>query len=252
VTDRGLRHTRNEDALFLETISGASVVAVVCDGVSCSARPDDASQAAADAAGRMLAAAVASGAEDLTASMADAIDEAQAAVAATSWTPTDGLPAPSSTLASAVCHAGTVTIGWVGDSRAYWFGSNAERLTVDDSWAGEEVQAGLMTEAEADADPRAHSITAWLGADAPEGPRHVATFTPEGSGRLLVCSDGLWNYAPTATGLAELVAAQADDASALAVARSLTDFALAAGGRDNITVVIVDLAGSGDGAKGAT
>ena len=53
VTDRGLRHQRNEDAMALEseqTPDGLVVVAVVCDGVSSSLRPDEASRAAAQAA----------------------------------------------------------------------------------------------------------------------------------------------------------------------------------------------------------
>src|ERR1700731_5093093 len=64
VTDRGLRHQRNEDALALEseqTPDGLVVVAVVCDGVSSSLRPDEASRAAAQAALPVLLEAVQSG-----------------------------------------------------------------------------------------------------------------------------------------------------------------------------------------------
>ena len=52
VSDRGLRHHRNEDAMALaaeQAPDGPAVVAVVCDGVSSSARPDEASQVAAQA-----------------------------------------------------------------------------------------------------------------------------------------------------------------------------------------------------------
>jgi len=54
VSDRGLRHLRNEDAMALasqQTQDGLVVVAVVCDGVSSSPRPDEAAQAAAAAVG---------------------------------------------------------------------------------------------------------------------------------------------------------------------------------------------------------
>src|SRR5262249_57874387 len=64
VTDRGLRHHRNEDAMALATATtaaGPAVVAVVCDGVSSSAHPDEASLAAARAAAGVLLAAVRSG-----------------------------------------------------------------------------------------------------------------------------------------------------------------------------------------------
>jgi serine/threonine protein phosphatase PrpC len=233
VTDRGLRHHRNEDAVFLATAPDGAVVAVVCDGVSLSVDPDIASDAAADAAGQLL---VEGG------KTRDAIAAAEAAVAKVSWTPTDDLPAPASTIVTAVCRPARVSLGWVGDSRAYWLGlSSSQRLTVDDSWAEEQVDAGAMTEAEAEADPRAHSITRWLGADAPPGDPQLTTFTPNESGRLVVCSDGLWNYAPSATDLVALLATQLPDATPLAIATSLADFALAQGGHDNITVIVVDI-----------
>src|SRR5258707_1191758 len=64
VSDRGLRHHRNEDAMALaaeQAPDGPAVVAVVCDGVSSSARPDEASQVAAQAALPVLVAAVQAG-----------------------------------------------------------------------------------------------------------------------------------------------------------------------------------------------
>src|SRR5258708_2833590 len=64
VSDRGLRHHRNEDAMALaaeQAPDGPAVVAVVCDGVSSSTRPDEASQAAAQAALPVLVAAVQAG-----------------------------------------------------------------------------------------------------------------------------------------------------------------------------------------------
>src|SRR5580704_11870118 len=61
VIDRGLRHQRNEDAMALEseqTPDGLVAVAVVCDGVPSSPRPDEASRAAAQAALPVLLEAV--------------------------------------------------------------------------------------------------------------------------------------------------------------------------------------------------
>jgi serine/threonine protein phosphatase PrpC len=241
VTDRGLRHHRNEDALFLKAAGEGTIVAVVCDGVSTSVNPDVASQLAADAAGDLLVAAINGQAGQPRDVTRQAIDAAQAAVIELPWTPVDDLAAPACTFVSAVCHRGTITLGWVGDSRAYWLGlSGSRRLTVDDSWAEEQIEAGTMTEAQADTDPRSHSITRWLGADAPTGDWQMTSFAPDGPGRLLLCSDGLWNYAPTAERLAELLAQQSADAVPVAVAKALTNFALAGGGHDNITTVIVD------------
>jgi serine/threonine protein phosphatase PrpC len=118
-----------------------------------------------------------------------------------------------------------------------------QTLTEDDSWAAEVIAAGTKTAEEAYADRRAHVITRWLGADAdPSWEARLSSFTAPGPGRLLLCSDGLWNYAETAADVAEVAATPAEPpADLLSTARRLTDFANAAGGSDNITVVLVDL-----------
>jgi serine/threonine protein phosphatase PrpC len=88
------------------------------------------------------------------------------------------------------------------------------------------------------ASPQAHVITRWLGADLPEPEAHVARFEPPGPGVVLLCSDGLWNYRPAAPDLAALAlpAALTDPPAAAA---ALVQFALDAGGADNITTVVM-------------
>ncbi|GAA0696533.1 hypothetical protein GCM10010193_59070 [Kitasatospora atroaurantiaca] len=257
VTDRGLRHHRNEDAFTVAATSlpggEPAVVAVVCDGVSSSARPDEASATAVDAASESLLTALEQGQRPDTA-MRGAIAEAARAVAELAndgtTTPGGSLNAPACTYVSAVSAAGLVTIGWVGDTRAYWIpddrvGAEPYRLTEDDSWAARMVAAGLMGEAEAYADPRAHAITGWLGADAEEIDPHTVSFTPHVPGVLLICTDGLWNYAEAATDLAEVVRADART-DPLAAARTLVRFAVEAGGHDNITVAVLPITPAAD------
>ena len=72
-----------------------------------------------------------------------------------------------------------------------------EQLTIDDSWVQEQVSGGRLSQDEAERHRYAHAITRWLGEDAPGGTPRVTTFVPPAPGRLLLCSDGLWNYAPT-------------------------------------------------------
>ncbi|MEA2828213.1 MAG: family protein phosphatase [Actinomycetota bacterium] len=249
VTDRGKRHHRNEDAFAMAVAAvgagdGAGrVVAVVCDGVSTTVNPDAASQAAADAAGAVL---VAGGA--LPAAYAAARD----AVLAVPWVPDPRLGAPSCTFLAAVVDGDHVELATMGDCRSVWLpvAGEAQTLTEDDSWAAEAIAAGAKTVDEAYADNRAHVITRWLGADAdPAWEPRLSSFTAPGRGRLLLCSDGLWNYAETAAEVAQVaevaVAAGTGDAGdapdLLATARGLVDFANRAGGSDNITVVLVDL-----------
>lgn len=249
VSDRGLVHERNEDA-FLIDAGAAWIVAVVCDGVSSSAAPHVAARVAADAAGHRLAGPPTADTgirppADATSAVGDALGVAAAAVREVPWMATTGRDAPSCTVALATWDGSTVTVGWAGDSRAYWIGEHeTRRLTSDHSWAQEEVDAGRMSVAAAEADPRAHVITRWLGDDAPAVPPAVATFRPDGRGRLVVCTDGLWNHLSTTAALAAAMA-ELDGRRPIDVARALTRRAIAAGGHDNITVAVIDIEPTG-------
>jgi len=238
VTDRGLRHSRNEDAMALavaELAAGPAAVAVVSDGISTSDRPDEASLAAAEAVLGALVGAVQAGA-DLEEACRDATQSAADAVQALAGESADQ---PSATLIAAVVTSDAVTTCWLGDSRAYWLaGSGARRLTRDDSLAEEMVAAGLLSEPEAMASAHAHVVTRWLGGDPAEATPHVLRFEPPGPGALLLCSDGLWNYRPGAEQLAALVLPGALT-DPLAAADALVKVALDAGGMDNITAVLV-------------
>ncbi|MFG2191669.1 protein phosphatase 2C domain-containing protein [Streptomyces sp. NPDC048639] len=254
VSDRGLRHHRNEDAFAVTSTAmpdgSPAVVAVVCDGVSSATRPDEASQAAAEAAGTSLLAALPAGTHPQQA-MHDAILAAAEAVnslAEAPQQPEEHNPhrhhqnSPACTIVSAVVTSGILTVGWVGDSRVYWVPDDrtapAARLTEDDSWAAQMVATGLMSEQEAYADERAHAITGWLGADAYELEPHTASFKPDRPGVVLVCTDGLWNYAEAAGDLARAVPADARTRP-LHSARTLVGYALDSGGHDNVTVAVV-------------
>jgi PPM family protein phosphatase len=240
VSDRGVHHQCNEDALRLE-YSVDAIVAVVCDGVSTSATPELASRRAVEAATRVLVAEIRGGRENSAAVTTHAVQAATEAVRALPWLRGTGTSPPSCTLLSAICCRGAVTIGAVGDSRAYWFGDHTARtLTKDDSWAQEQIAADVMTADQALSDPRAHSITRWLGRDAPPGSPEIISWRPDVPGRLILCSDGLWNYAASAQELGRFVRAQAN-AAPLQLARRLTEHALESGGHDNITVVVIDV-----------
>ncbi|MET9775619.1 PP2C family serine/threonine-protein phosphatase [Streptomyces sp. NPDC006367] len=261
VSDRGLRHHRNEDAFSVGCTAlpdGApAAVAIVCDGVSSATRPDDASLAASRAAGESLLAALPRGTHPQQA-MHEAIVAASRAVNALADEPATALEqaphqnAPACTLVGAVVASGLLVVGWVGDSRVYWVPADRSappaRLTEDDSWAAQMVAAGLMSEAEAYADERAHAITGWLGADAYELEPHTASYKPDRAGVVVVCTDGLWNYAETAEEMAAAVPLDAAERP-LHSARVLVGHALDGGGHDNVTVAVVPfpapLAGAG-------
>jgi serine/threonine protein phosphatase PrpC len=233
VTDRGQRHHRNEDAMWL-AVRGTDVDVVVCDGVSASFDPDVASATAADEAGARL-----TGSPDV----GSAILAAKSAVAelARNGDPRREASNPACTIVLATVRGAEINVGWVGDSRAYWLPDEgpAEQLTEDDSWATHAIAMGATPEAAMN-DPKAHAITAWLGADAaPVLPRSGA-FTVVDPGHLILCSDGLWNYLADPAELAATVRAHLRAGGTLVdAARGLVEFANAAGGADNITVALV-------------
>jgi serine/threonine protein phosphatase PrpC len=248
VCDRGIRHSRNEDAVATaaDQEPGSRALLVVCDGVSSSLDSDVASLAAARAARDVLAAGRAQGlgtqssrTSAVIARLNAAADAASEAVIANT-DPESPNPA-SCTFVAAVLENGLLVAGTVGDSRAYWFPDDAEAiaLTVDDSWAAELIATGIPRE-EAETGPQAHAITRWLGVDAPDHTPRTTTLEVTGPGWLLVCSDGLWNYCSEAGPLADLVrkTAAAQGGEPLATASALVDWANAQGGMDNITVAL--------------
>ncbi|MFE4968041.1 PP2C family serine/threonine-protein phosphatase [Streptomyces sp. NPDC056660] len=263
VSDRGLRHHRNEDAFTVGRTAlpdgTPAMLAVVCDGVSSATRPDEASLAASRAASEALLAALPQGTHP-QAAMHEAIVVASQAVNALAEEPPAAREhsphqnAPACTIVASIVTAGLLVVGWVGDSRAYWVpvdrGAPPARLTEDDSWAAQMVAAGLMSEAEAYADERAHAITGWLGADAYELEPHTASFKPDRPGVVVVCTDGLWNYAESAEEMSEVVPADAA-VRPLHAARVLVGHALDGGGHDNVTVALLPFPAPPQGAGSA-
>jgi serine/threonine protein phosphatase PrpC len=263
VTDRGVRHHRNEDAMALAAgpHPGDLGVLVVCDGVSSSTDSDVASLAAARAARDVLAAPQADSpspagrihgwtrrmtvATDAANDQAVAVARTRAATGATS----DKLSSPPScTFVAAVVDGPLVVAGWVGDSRAYWLPDGAEprQLSADDSWAAEQISLGMPRD-EAESAPLGHAITRWLGIDSPNHEPRCAALQPESAGWVLLCSDGLWNYAstPEALGRAFADAVAFPDAAGpdpTRISARLVAWANEQGGRDNITVALARVA----------
>jgi serine/threonine protein phosphatase PrpC len=243
ISDRGLRHHRNEDYLACATVDGRNTyILVVCDGVSSSQQPDLAAKAAAEAACMTLTASLETSDINLEEAMKIAVASALTSVCAIPYTTGADADLPSTTIVAAIVQDRTATIGWLGDSRAYWISPNGSRqLTKDDSWLNDVVASGQMTEMEARKSDKAHAITRWLGADAiDDSEPSLLNFDIPGSGYLLLCTDGLWNYAPEPAQICELVKPESD-ADAVSVARDLVEFARRSGGHDNITVGLLSI-----------
>ncbi|MBK8459710.1 MAG: protein phosphatase 2C domain-containing protein [Micropruina sp.] len=245
VCDRGISHHRNEDALALWAAEEDEqrAVLVVCDGVSTSTDSDVASLAAAQRAVAVLQVNQPAGlgiAASQDAALAAALTRATAqANAAVIDNSVEGESPASCTFAAALVVAGRIHHASLGDSRVYWIGDTERRqLSQDDSLAQELMSQGVAR-AEAESHPQAHAITKWLGRDAQGIEPSIGTWDVVEDGWLLVCSDGLWNYASAAEDLGlQVDAACAESSEPVAVARRLVAWANSQGGKDNITVAL--------------
>jgi protein phosphatase len=144
---------------------------------------------------------------------------------------------------------GHAHIAHVGDSRVYqWRDGVLRQLTDDHSWVGEQVRAGTLTTDDAQRHPWRNVVTrAISGADDPEVDVLEVGVLP--GDRLLVCSDGLSSVVSRET-IDQLVGPQDPRTSGpqdlQRAAQALVDAANAAGGPDNITVILLEIGGPAD------
>ena len=243
----GAKRSPNQDALAIAATNTAarhSAIAAVSDGVSTSAHSELASQIAVDAATDSLIDALTrhpgvSDPDDLCLTMRMAFLTAQDEIVARAGGDPDGY---ACTLVLALFHRGLVIVANIGDSRAYWFGDDGTNmvLTTDDSMAQLSIALGTPREV-AEASAQAHAITKWLGPSAPGLDSTVSAFRVAWPGWLMVCTDGLWNYASAADelrGVFDHLPVEAD-ASAERLSGALVDWANEQGGHDNISVGLI-------------
>jgi PPM family protein phosphatase len=143
------------------------------------------------------------------------------------------------TVTAAILTNGRVSIGHVGDSRAYRIrNGELEQLTEDHSLVADLMRSGRLTPEEADAHPQRSVITRALGTDA-EVDVDTVTIDVEPGDLFLLCSDGLTTMVPE-----EDILRLVEEAGTLdEAARSLVRAANSGGGEDNITVVLFKVEG---------
>ncbi|HEY1275097.1 MAG TPA: Stp1/IreP family PP2C-type Ser/Thr phosphatase [Thermoleophilaceae bacterium] len=152
------------------------------------------------------------------------------------------------TLTAAKVHDSEVSLGHVGDSRAYLLrDENLEQLTRVHSLVAELERSGQLTPEAAEHHPQRSIITRALG---PEPDVDVDTYTLAGRDGdvYLLCSDGLTGMLSDADVAAILRGADSLDAAAEALVHAANQ----SGGKDNITVVLFRLGETGDGGDSAS
>jgi PPM family protein phosphatase len=237
LSDIGRRRTRNEDAFLALPERGLFAVA---DGMGGHAAGDVASRLVIEALRRTVLADSppddTSDEASLRAAFAAARDALLDAVRSTPNHADMG-----TTLAVVLLDADGLgaTLAHVGDSRIYRRrGNRLELLTTDHTWVQEQVAAGMLTPAEARHHPHAPLLTRVLDARGGGAP-DVARIDLEPQDTLLLCTDGLTGPLTDA----ELAALLAEPLDPDRLVRRLIDAANARGGPDNITAVVVRVAG---------
>lgn len=140
-----------------------------------------------------------------------------------------------STLVIAVFLEGTMTIGHLGDSRAYFCsGGEITRLTADHTWLDEQIALGVLAP-DASVGSHFHNLlTRALGIE-DKIELEIHDHDAAGGGIFLLCSDGLTDMLDDQC----LCARTAAQATLIEVASGLVDAANEAGGRDNVSVVLM-------------
>jgi protein phosphatase len=131
---------------------------------------------------------------------------------------------------------GEAAVLWAGDSRAYRYRSGAVTcLTRDHTYVEEMVSLGVLTPEQAIGHPQGHIVTRAVGAGDVLEVDWVRVDVQPGD-RFLLCSDGLTGELND-----DEIAAAMQQPDCTVVARVLVQGALDHGGRDNISVVVVDV-----------
>lgn len=227
-TDVGYVREQNEDSLLV-----SPPLFVVCDGMG----GHEAGEIASEIAIQTIASRAP---EDLDAEqLGQAVVEANLAVihAAREGLGREGM---GTTCTAAMVDGTHLVIAQAGDSRAYLLHNGSlQQLTRDHSLVADLVESGEIDKSEARIHPWRSYITRALGLDPYMQPDLYELNIASGD-RLMLCSDGLYSMVDDGV-IAEIMGQQAHPQD---IADELVEEALANGGSDNITVIVVDTFGN--------
>ena len=157
-------------------------------------------------------------------------------------------PGIATTCVATLLTGNQAILAHVGDSRAYLVrsGQPLSLLTTDHSWTEEFgrrlVRQGLLTSKELQRDNRRHAITRAMGMQEEFSFDFNCQFLLPGD-RILLCTDGLWDLveADTLHRLASQNQGVQNEDALVGAAHQLVEAALAQGGRDNITLTLIEV-----------
>lgn len=244
LTDRGRVREKNEDALLADI-----PLIAVADGMGGHRAGEVASSLALETLAGWKERLAGSSAAEVGDKLREAFDEANRSV----WEKgqqDEQLAGMGTTLTAGWIDGRSVVLAHVGDSRAYLLrNGKLQQLTTDQNVAQDLVRRGRISEDEAASSPHRHVILQAVGAD-PQGlDIEVAGVELRSGDRLVLATDGMFGMLPSADQIRDILVTNTD---AEAACRTLVDEANAAGGQDNISVLIVDAIGEDGESAAAT
>lgn len=228
-TDVGMVRQQNEDSFFAE-----ENLFVVADGMG----GHNAGEVASALAVTTLKAAARLGIDDAEV-FRDVVQQANSAIYTASLDDSTQSGMGTTLIAMSIVQGiePLVLVANVGDSRAYlWRGGALTRLSVDHSYVQELVNEGIITPEEARVHPRRNIVTRALGIDR-SVMVDVFTYMVRTGDRVVLCSDGLVDEVADA----EIIKVLGQHSDPQDTAEALVMVANTNGGRDNTTVVVVDV-----------
>jgi PPM family protein phosphatase len=250
-TDVGLHREDNQDTFVIADLSSGKVsspcvevgvtlpdsgyLLLVCDGMGGAAAGEVAARIAAGSIRQRLVAAGDVVSEHPQEALGDAVAVANRAIL------NDAQTEPrhrgmGTTCTAAIVLPGTLTVAQVGDSRAYLLrDGRLWSLTKDQSLANELLARGVLTPDQMGSFSHRNVLLQALGVKTAVEPV-ISQYNLKPGDRVLLCSDGLHGLISDA----EIQGHLKDAGDFTGITKSLVDHALAAGGDDNVTVVVAE------------
>jgi serine/threonine protein phosphatase PrpC len=249
ISDVGRVRTNNEDSILamemvttFESNTTSIILSAVADGVGGSQKGEIASRITIETmAAKVFQPVIGSESPDLTKALRDSIEASNDAVVkyGMEHPESEGL---ATTIVASVIDGSTAHIGNAGDSRAYLVNRGGiKQLTKDHSQVQDFVDEGKISIEEARQYPGRNVITRAIGASADIRVDMYSISLAPGD-RVLLCTDGLWE--PVQNDEIHKIVMQSPDPQT--ASEKLVALANERGGKDNISIVIVELKGPAD------
>lgn len=235
-TDKGLVRSNNQDAYTSGTFDDGTVWAVVCDGMGGANGGNVASRMAVDYFSASLKSGYRSNMSESSIRnlLETAVSAANVRVFDKSRESSE-LAGMGTTIVASIVTSTNAYFSHAGDSRAYILSDGElSQITRDHSIVQSMIESGKLSQEEARFHPRKNVITRALGVDETVNVDFTVTGFTKGD-KILICTDGLTNYAES-----DDIKAILGDESVKDPAESLTALANTNGGGDNVTAVVIE------------